>query len=110
MPFSYPTAPENVSLDENYIRKLVRVVNQIMRGKTNNTGEVTLDTTTTATVVADINVGAESFISFMPTTANAALEVSSGSMYVSTVGDQTFTVTHDSNTTADRTFIYTVVG
>jgi hypothetical protein len=45
---------------------------------------------------------------FMPTTANAAAELAT--MFVSSRGKQTFTITHANNGQTDRTFKYVVIG
>lgn len=107
---SFPQAPENAKPDELSIRNIVRVINNIMRGKTNNTGEVTLTAASATTIVEDVNVGGSSLIIFMPTTANAAIELGNSTMYVSSTGKQTFTITHDNNAQTDRTFRYAVIG
>lgn len=107
---SFPQAPENSRADDLSIRSIVRVINNIMRGKTNNRGEVTLTASASSTVVSDVNVGGDSVIHFMPTTANAAIELGNSTMYVSSTGKQTFTITHDNNSQTDRTFRYIIIG
>lgn len=107
---SFPQAPENAKADDLSIKSIVRVINNIMRGKTNNTGNVTLTAASAATDVADVNVGGESLIIFMPMTANAAIELGNSTMYVSSTGKKTFTITHDNNAQTDRTFRYVVIG
>lgn len=87
---------------------MVRIINNIMRGKTNNRGEVTLVAGTTTTVVADINAGGESIILLMPLTANAA--AAKATTYVSSQDKQTFTITHANNAQTDRAFRYTITG
>jgi hypothetical protein len=42
----------------------------------------------------------------MPTTANAAAEIGNGTIYVSSRGKQTATITHANNSQTDRTFAY----
>lgn len=108
--FNYPVVRENQALNLDFLRNVTRVVNNIMRGKTNNKSTVTLNASSTSTVVTDVNVGGDSIIVFMPTTANAALEFTNGGMYVSSTGDQTFTITHVNNAQVDRTFDYVVIG
>lgn len=86
------------------------VVQNLMRGKMNALGDVTLTASQATTVVSDPLVGPDSCILFMPTTASAATEMGAGSMYVSSRGDGTFTITHVNDTPADRTFRYVVLG
>lgn len=83
---------------------------QVMQGKLNNVGSVTLGAGVASTSVTDARVGINSFIGFMPTTANAASETGAGTMYVSTRGDGYFVITHANGASADRTFGYCVLG
>ena len=99
-----------VSAQETDQRKQNNVIRGIMDGKTNNTSSFTITANATTTAVTDLRVGADSVILVSPTTANAASEWSSGGMYVSSVGKETFTVTHASAATTDRTFKYAVIG
>ncbi len=97
-----------------WLRRLSRVVNGIMGGKTNNTGSVTLTANagTTTVTETDGRLGNDTIILFMPTTANAATEFGAGSLYVSSrnVINKTFTITHANNAQNDRTFKYILVG
>lgn len=107
--------PESYSPElREFDRKVIRVVNGIMNGKTNNTGELTL-TTSTATstfTLAAGRLGENSLIFFMPTTANAATELASGGMFVSSrsVADNLFRITHADNTQSDRIFKFLISG
>jgi len=105
---SFNEASENSKADDLSIRSLVRVINNIMRGKTNNRGEVTLTAGAASTIVEDINAGGESVIDFMPLTANAA--IAKQTMYVSSQGKQTFTITHANNAQVDKSFRYVITG
>lgn len=80
------------------------------QGHLGNVGTVTLTTSTAATSVVDNRVGAASFIGFMPTTANAAEEIGSGTFYVSSRSSGGFTIAHASTTTADRAYVYCILG
>jgi len=101
---SFPT----VRIDETELRRSNIVLRNVVDGKTNNTGSVTLTINVGSTVVTDQRAGAESTITFMPTTANAAAELAT--MYVSSQGKQTFTITHANNALNDRAFRYTITG
>jgi hypothetical protein len=94
----------------NDAREVASVVNNILDGKLNSTGSVTLTASAASTAVTDERAGYESVILFMPTTANAAAEQAAGGMYVSTRGKQTFTLTHANNAQTDRTFDYIIIG
>ena len=89
-------------------RQIAEVVNRTIDGKLNSTGSVTLTASATSTVVAEARSGPDSVILFMPTTANAAAELAT--MFVSSRGKQTFTITHANNGQTDRTFKYVVIG
>src|SRR3989344_1867966 len=88
---------------EAHLSMVASAVNNILKGKTNNTGTVTLAANQSTTVVPDTRVGDNSCITFMPTTANAAAEIGAGLMYV-TLGSQTFTITHANNAQTNRDF------
>lgn len=107
---SFPQAPANGIADNNTIKDLIRIINNIMRGKTNNRGETTLTANSATTAILDENVGGESIIILMPLTANAATEIANGTIYVSSQGKKTFTLTHADNAQTNRNFRYAVIG
>lgn len=90
-------------------REISNVVNRLLNGKINSTGTLTLDTGTASTAISDINVTVGSYINFMPTSADAATELGSGAMYVSSRDKATFTVSHSTSTASTRTFVYVVL-
>jgi hypothetical protein len=45
-----------------------------------------------------------------PASASAAAEVGNGTIYVSAVTNGSFTITHLNSATAERTFLYAIVG
>ncbi len=104
---NYPPVPENYSLSEGFIRKIVLTVNLLMRGKTNNVGELILTASATTTTITDNNVNPNSAIILQPITEHAA------DHFVDTwviAGDKQFVVHHNNNSQTDRTFKYIVVG
>ena len=94
----------------NDAREVATIVSNILDGKINATGSVTLTASAASTAVTEDRAGATSVILFMPTTANAAAEQAAGGMYVSSRGKQTFTITHANNAQTDRTYDYIVIG
>ena len=90
-------------------RDVATVVNNILAGKQNNTGTLTLTTSATSSAIIDYIVGPESVILFMPTNAAGAAELAAGGMYVSARAKNTFTITH-ANAGTTRTFDYVVIG
>ena len=105
-----PTAPRKWFNVEEQVSRIADVVNQILKGKTNNTGTVTLTVSAATTILTDPRIGTDSVFLFMPTTANASAEIGAGTMYISYRGDKTATITHANNAQADRTFSYTATG
>lgn len=104
-------APSSFLHDEQQHRRLIALwMREAHQGHLGNTGSVTLTTSAASTVVVDFRVGANSFIGFMPTTANAAAELAGGTMYVSSQSAEGYTITHANTTTADRAFVYCVLG
>jgi hypothetical protein len=90
-------------------REISEVVNNLIEGKSNNTGTVTLAVASaTTTTLYDERIGFDSIILFMPTTANAASAMTN--LYVSAKTQGSATLTHSANTSADKTYGYIVVG
>lgn len=83
-------------------------INNILDGKINSTGIVTLRANQTTTTINDGSCGEDSVILFMPKTSNASAALAS--MYVSSTEKQSFTVTHASNSQTDKTFGYAIFG
>ena len=100
-----PTNPE-------FARRLSVIVANILVGKLNNTGSVTLNNGGVAgfnsTTVSDVRCGPDSVINLMATSANAAVALDQ--WRVSTITNGSFTITHISTSTADCTAKYTVIG
>jgi len=90
-------------------REISEVTNNILNGKTNNTGTVTLNVSSaTTTTISDERIGFNSVILLMPTTANAASSLTN--VYVSARAQGTATLTHSANTNTDKTYSYIIVG
>ena len=97
---------------ETDLKKIVIAIQQLGAGRSNAVGSVTLTTGAATTVVTTLpglcSTGSTPILT--PTTANAAAEVGNGTMYVSSVGLNTFTITHANSATTGRTFLYAIVG
>jgi hypothetical protein len=85
------------------VRRLADAIRELADGRSNGFGSVTLADGTATT-------GTDTVVTFMPTTANAAAEVGAGGMYVGTVTNGSFTITHANNAQTDRTFTYCLQG
>lgn len=89
-------------------RNIFALINELIRGRSNAVGTVTLtaNVTTTTVTKSTINSSAQVFLS--PKTVNAAAAVAT--TYISAIGAGTFTITHANAATTDRTFGYLVNG
>lgn len=89
-------------------RQLAIVVNNVLAGKTNNTGTFTVTANAATTTITDSRIGARSVLLPMATTANAAAAI--GGLYFDTFGDGSCVAHHANNAQTDRIFRYAVVG
>jgi hypothetical protein len=90
-------------------RAISEVVNNLVEGKSNNTGEVTLAVASaTTTTIYDERIGYNSIILLMPKTANAASSLTN--VYVSARAKGSATLTHSANTNTDKSYGYIIVG
>lgn len=99
-------------ITETDLKKIILSIQQLAAGRSNATGTVTL-TQSSATTVVTTQTGTcapGSVPILIPTTANAATEYGAGTWYISSVGIDTFTITHVNSATANRTFIYAIIG
>jgi len=90
-------------------REVAEVVNNLVEGKSNNTGEVTLAVASaTTTTIYDERIGYNSVMLLMPTTANAASVMST--TYIGTTNKGNAVITHTANTLTDKKYRYIIVG
>ncbi len=85
-------------------------INQLIRGRSNASGTVTLTASATTTVITSEIFNEDAGIFLCPTTANAAAELAAGTCYASTIAAGSVTLTHANNAQTDRTFRYVVIG
>jgi hypothetical protein len=100
-------------LTETDLKQIILAIQQIAAGRSNATGTVTLTanvatTTVTPTQTGSIAAGSTPLLTEM--TANAAAERGNGTLYVSTVANGSFTITHANNAQVDRTYRYAILG
>lgn len=98
------------SPQERNIARVVQGIRDLYAGRSNAVGTLTLTENATTTAVTAINVGPDSRVFLMATTANAAAEAGGTALYISSVGQGTFTVTHANNAQTDRTFFWVALG
>jgi hypothetical protein len=99
-------------VNETDLKKIVLSLQQLAAGRSNSVGAVTLtqNSATTVVVTRTGTCAPGSVPILVPTTANAATEFGAGTWYISSVGVDTFTITHVNSATASRTFIYAILG
>jgi hypothetical protein len=98
------------SLDDvpQWLRLIAVAINNLLQGKSLNTGNVTLTANSATTTLTDDRIGPNTVITFMPTTANAA--TATGNLYVSARTSGSATLTHANNAQTDRSFAYEITG
>jgi len=113
----YLPPPTDASDDSNaalrrFTRQIAQAVQLLMRGKMNNTVELTLTPGAAATVWEDPRLTSTSAVVFDPLTANAAAELAAGTMYVlkANRNNGSWTITHANAATTDRTFRAAIIG
>lgn len=100
------------AINETDQKKINLSIQQLGAGRSNAVGTVTLTLNSATTVVTTpTGICAPGSVPILiPTTANAATEFGAGSWYISSVGNDTFTITHVNSATASRTFLYAIHG
>lgn len=83
---------------------------QLIRGRSNAVGSVTLAANAASTTVTRDNMNENAAVFLVPRTANASAEIGAGTAYVSAITSADFTITHANNAQTDRTFDYVVIG
>lgn len=108
----YPAAPRDFHDPDTHRRQLAESINNVQKGKLNNTGEVTLTANAATSTLTDPRLTVFSVVTFDPMTANAATELYGATMYCLTANrnNGTWTITHANNAQTDRQFRYTILG
>jgi hypothetical protein len=94
--------------DEIHRTQIANAVNELLKGRANNVGSVTLTANVTTTTTTDTRIKTQMKVFLSPKTANAAAALAN--VYVSAVADGSFTLTHANAATTDRTFDYVFHG
>ena len=93
---------------ETQIWRIVQAVIELVSGRHNSSGTVSLAINTTTTVVTAPNCSKKSSPQISPMTAHAATALATS--WISSIDNGSFTLTHANNTQADRTFSWTATG
>lgn len=90
--------------------RIVQAIRAQQQGRDDASGTVTLVASAATTTVQAPNCAETSEVFLHPKTADAAAEVAGGAMYVSTIGNGSFVITHKNSASVDRTFSWTARG
>jgi hypothetical protein len=85
-------------------------IRQLIDGRNNAVGTVTLTANVTTTAVTRTNANANAFVFLFPLTANAAGAVATTYVLQANITKSGFTLTHANAATTDRTFAYVLLG
>lgn len=92
-------------------RNIEQRIRELIEGRNNATGTVTLTASATSTTVSKSTINANGAVFLFPTTAHAGAALAAGTTYATiTTGGGSFTITHANNAQTDRTFYYVVLG
>lgn len=97
-----------VATTEKDPAKLALAIQQLYAGRTNAAGSITLAAGATSTVVSADNCAAQCAVFLFPKTAHAAAALAT--TFISSVGKQTFTITHANSAQTDRSFFWVALG
>ena len=103
------SAPQ-LSPSETQLYIIVNAVRQLMQGRSNAAGSITLAASAPITTVSAPNCAPGAQVFLFPRTPHAAAELAAGTCWVSAVAAGAFTVTHANNPQTDRTFSYVCLG
>lgn len=104
----------DLSTEEKSIWKICNAVVQLIQGRSNAVGQITLTPGTTTTVItkqespAAVNVALGSEVFLTPRTSNAAAALPF--VFISAVEQGSFTVSHPNNAQTDRIFGFKCAG
>ena len=106
----FPGITESTANVPLFLRDALEWSRRVMQGKLNNTALWTLSAGTTSTNFTDSRLGVETALHWMPTTANAAAEVTA--MYVAESGRKNgqITIAHNNNSHSDKIFRISING
>lgn len=92
------------------VQRINDVVRELVNGRHNAGGTVTLTAGVTTTVIAHPNCSKDSYVQLTPQTANAAAALATTYVRPIDVLNGQFTITHANVGTTDRSFYYSLAG
>ncbi len=103
-------AGQTLDPSERDLFRIVMAVRQLMEGRSNATGTVTLTANAATTTVSAPNCGAGSAVFLFPRTANAAAAVPTTYILAANVTAGQFVVSHANDAQTDKTFSWVALG
>lgn len=102
----------SISPGETNLTRIVAAIRQLMEGRSNAVGVVTLahDGVATTTTVSAVTCGPNSVVLMFPQTAHAAAVVTSTFVKSSDITKSQFVVTHAATSQTDQTFMWVCLG
>lgn len=91
-------------------QRIVDAINQLVEGRMNGVGDVTLTPGATSTVVIFTNVSSDARVFLEPQTANAAAARATTFIKRSDIDRGSFVITHANNAQTDRDFSFLCIG
>jgi hypothetical protein len=91
-------------------RLLAEAVMEVMNGKINSTGSFTLTADVTSTTLTDARIGRNTLVVLVPSTANAAAAFATTYQTIPNAAKEAAVFTHASNSQADKTYFYILLG
>lgn len=95
---------------EQGIHRIVDILRQLIEGRSNAVGSVTLTANAATSTVTANACGPNSAVFLFPQTANAAAALATTYIAPATVTPRQFIITHANNSQTDKTFYYVCLG
>lgn len=99
-----------LSVSETSFPRIVQSIIELVMGRQNSVGDLTLRAGQTTTVVSFPNCSKDCRVFLFPQTANAAAALATTYILRANIIQKQFTVTHASAGTTDRTFSFLCIG
>jgi hypothetical protein len=92
--------------------RIVAILRQLIEGRSNAVGLVTLthDGSSTSTTVTAVNCGPNSVVLMFPTTAHASAVVTGTYVQTTNITARQFIITHAATAQTDQTFMWVCLG
>lgn len=99
-----------LSVGETSLVRIVQAIVELVTGRQNSVGDVTLTPSATTTVVTFPNCSKDCRVILFPQTANAAAALATTFIPKAAILQKQFTITHASNAQIDKTFSFLCIG